>query len=194
MNSRCSHRMLLLLMLLCTCAPSAWAQSVRVHLKVSADEQLKMALQKHLESELGMQPGIVLGADSSDFTISVVALKVVTRSSKSVGVAISVLVSAPHEAKIREFAEAHIPHELRAKLMSITDGTVKPLAHWVETASAGELEQVARSIVNSFVKDVLASRQKAAVPRHIETDAISLSRRILWRARISALSPVPSTD
>lgn len=168
MHSRCSRRILFLAVVLCLWAPSASAQSVRVHLKVSADDQMKMQLQKHLERELGMLPGVVLDAHSSDFSISVIALKVVTRSSKSVGVAVSVLVSAPWEAKIREFAESHVSPELRAQLVSMTAGTVKQLAHWVETASAGELPQVSRSIVKAFERDVLAARPKPAVSAHLQ--------------------------
>ena len=149
----------------CIWSGAASAQAVRVQLKVSADEQLKGPLQKLLTSELTALPQVLLADAEPDFVISVIALKVVTRSSKDVGVTFSVLVTAPYELKIREFAESHVPPEDRAELSTLLSGLVKPMAHWVETASAGELQQVCRSITQSFDKDVLKARREAVVSR-----------------------------
>jgi hypothetical protein len=139
----------------CIWSSAAAAQSVRVQLKVSADEPLKGSLQKLLTTELTALPQVLLADAEPDYIISVIALKVVTQSSKDVGVTFSVLVTAPYELKIREFAESHVAPEDRAKLSTLLSGVVKPLAHWVETASANQLAQVCRSIVQSFARDAL---------------------------------------
>jgi hypothetical protein len=148
-------RLTLFSAVLCAWAAGASAQTVRVQLKISADEQLKKELQKYLEEDLRALPDVLLAGDSQDFTLSVIALKVVTRASTNVGVTFSVLVTAPYDTKIREFAEAHVPSERRAHLISMSSDLVKPLAHWVETAASGDVQQVCRSIITSFYKEVL---------------------------------------
>jgi hypothetical protein len=141
---------------------AASAKAVRVQLKVSADEPIKGSLQKLLTTELTALPQVLLADAEPDFVISVIALKVVTESSKDVGVTLSVLVTAPYELKIREFAESHVAPEHRARLISLLEGTVKPLAHWVETSSLRELKEVCRSIIQSFDRDVLKALRKSA--------------------------------
>jgi hypothetical protein len=155
MHSFRASRLTLFSVILCAWAAGASAQNARVQLKISADEQLKKELQKYLEDELRALPEVLLAGDSPDFTISVIALKVVTRASTNVGVTFSVLVTAPYDTKIREFAEAHVPSEDRAQLISMSSDLVKPLAHWVETAASGDVQQVCRSIITSFHKEVL---------------------------------------
>lgn len=156
------QRTLFCVVLLVVWAPVASAQNTRVHLKVSADDQMKKALQTHLEEGLKMVPDVTLSADAPDFTISVIALKVTTRSSKDMGVAVSVLITAPYESKVRGFAESRLSPDVGAQLASMTAGAVKTMAHWIEIASVGELQQVSRSIIRSFDKDVLNLERKFA--------------------------------
>jgi hypothetical protein len=165
-----------------------------VQLKVSADEPLKGSLQKLLTTELTALPQVLLADAEPDYIISVIALKVVTQSSKDVGVTFSVLVTAPYELKIREFAESHVAPEDRAKLSTLLSGVVKPLAHWVETASASQLGQVCRSIVQSFARDVLAAANPLIPPsgdtqtpqylclQHRAAPSIPSRRQMAWAA------------
>ncbi len=158
-------RVLLSSALVCTWSVAASAQTIRVHLKVSADEQLKDSLRKFLDAELEALPGVLLADTTPDYTISVIALKVVNRSSKDVGVTFSVLVTAPYDMKIREYVEAHVPLEKRAGLSALLSGIVKPTSHWVETAASGDVRQVCHSIIQSFDRDVLAPHRAVVARR-----------------------------
>ena len=146
--------------------PAAAAQEARVLLKVSADDKLKTELHRHLEDGLRLVPSVSLSGDvaGADFTISVIALKVVTRSSKDMGLAVSVVITAPMRAKLKQFAERRLSPELRDELSAVSSDGVTSLAHWVEIASAGQLKQVSASIIETFIKDVLPLAKKTASP------------------------------
>ncbi len=167
------RRLLFCVMAVALWAPPASAQNVRVQLKVSADDELKGPLQAYLEDGLRRVPTVSVagGADGVNFTISVIAIKVVTRSSKDMGLAVSVLITAPYTAKIKKFAETQLSPELGGQLSLASAGAVEPLAHWIETASVGQLQQVSQSIIQAFVKDVLTAEQKAALHEPSQLDA-----------------------
>jgi hypothetical protein len=167
MRFRRASRILMLTAAVCVCSGIASAQTVRVQLKISADEPLRGSLQKSLGAELAALPGILPAGTAPDYTISVIALKIVTQSSKDVGVTLSVLVTERYETRISEFAESHVALEDRAQLISLLAGAVKPLAHWVETSSLRELKEVCRTIIQSFDRDVLKALRNSAsfVPR-----------------------------
>src|SRR5688572_17834348 len=148
--------------------PMAFAQApvqpkqFRVHVKVSADADLRVVVQKGLEEELRAVPNVVVSDAAPDYTISVIVLKVVTRSQKDVGATFSVLVSENYAERVKQFAESHVASEFREQLTIMLSGAVKPAAHWVETASGADVRKVCRSIVLSFDADVLTARRKAA--------------------------------
>ncbi len=153
----------LLLLLACTSLAGQIVPptgSIRVHLKVSADADLKGSVQNALEGELRATPGVQISDALPDFTISVIALKVFNRSRKDVGVTFSVLVTEPYGDRVQRFAESHVAPERRQELIAALAGVVKPRAHWVETAAAGDLKAVCRSIIKSFSVDVLAKRRE----------------------------------
>ncbi|HJR59043.1 MAG TPA: hypothetical protein VJ813_06595 [Vicinamibacterales bacterium] len=139
------------------------AKPIRVQVKVSADPELKGVVQKSLEDELRALPGVQVTEASPEFIISVITLKVVTRSQKDVGSAFSVLVTEPFVERIERFAESHVAPEFREQLITTLAGAVKPRAHWVETASAADVPKVCRSIALSFDAEVLTERRKASV-------------------------------
>lgn len=139
-------------------------KTYRVQVKVSADKPLKGSFQKCLENELRALPDVLLADASPDYTISVIALNVVTESSRDMGATFSVLVTAPYDSRIQRFAELHVAPEFREELISMLAGAVTTLAHWVETASAGDLHKVCRSIIQSFNRDVFTQRHRSPVP------------------------------
>jgi hypothetical protein len=134
----------------------------RVHVKVSADPDFRDVVQKGLEEELRAVPNVTVTDALPDYTISVIVLKVVTRSQKDVGATFSVLVSENYAERVKQFAESHVAPEFREQLTTMLSGAVKPAAHWVETASGADVRKVCRSIVLSFDADVLTARRKAA--------------------------------
>lgn len=160
-------RALLLSVFLCGWVNTALAQAVTVDLRVSAEETVKAALEKCLKDRLQAEGGFVVAAGVPDFTLSVIALKVLTRASTDVGVTLSILVTAPPSPQIREFAELHVAPERRAELLALTSGMVQPLSHWVETAGAGDLLPVCRSIVGSFVKETVSKIRKNGEQRRL---------------------------
>jgi hypothetical protein len=167
MLSRRACRILLSSILLTAWSQAGFAQNtvvakpIRVQVKVSAETELKGVVQKSLEDELRALPGVQVTDVSPEYLISVIALKVVTRSRKDVGSTFSVLVTEPFTERIGRFAESHVAPELREQLIAMLAGAVKPLAHWVETTSAADVPKVCRSIVLSFDADVLTERRKS---------------------------------
>ncbi len=161
-------RALVVMLLFCASGRAVLAQAepgsraFRITVKVSADTELKPVVEKALQDALRGLPDVQVTDDVSDYTISVIALKVVNRSRRDVGATFSVLVTEPYKELVRQFAESHVAPEHREALAAMLSGAVKPLAHWVETASATDIPQVCRSIVQSFEKDVLRERRNAA--------------------------------
>ncbi len=156
-------RVLSLLVLFSTSPVGALAQKAvdsshfRVQVRVSAEVELRSLVQKSLEAELRALPGVLATDSSPDYIISVIALKVATQSRKDVGTTFSVLVTEPYSDRIRRFAELHLTPELGEQLVGSVSSAVRPVTHWVETAPAGDVLKVCRSIVKSFEQDALSA-------------------------------------
>src|SRR4051812_9044536 len=127
-------------------APQTVPPTVRAQVKVSADDNVRPAIRKCLEDEIRTIPGVQLTDAAPEYTLSVIALKVVNQSQRNVGTTFSVVVTASTAEQVRAFADAHVAPQDREELQRILAGTVKPLAHWVETASGSEMPKVCRSI------------------------------------------------
>jgi hypothetical protein len=134
---------------------------VRAQVKVSADDDVRPGIRKCLEDEVRTIPGVQLTDAAPEYTLSVIALKVVNQSQRNVGTTFSVVVTASTAEQVRAFADAHVAAEDREELQRILAGTVKPLAHWVETASASDMPKVCRSISQAFSTEIAAQRAKA---------------------------------
>ena len=144
--------------------PQPAALPVRVQVKVSADDDVRTVVRKCLEDELRAVPGAQLTDAAPEFTISVIALKVVNQSKRNVGTTFSVVLTSSTTEQVRPFVDAHIAPDAREQLMRMLAGSVTPLAHWVETAAASDVPRVCHSIVQSFTTEVAKHRAKVAQP------------------------------
>jgi hypothetical protein len=163
-----ADQLLLLLILTWAWPALAFSQAIpdpktrRVQLKISADADMKGVVQRSLEAELRRLPQVSLTDSFPQFTISVIVLEVATRSRKELGATFSVVVTEPYDQRVREFAELHLADDLKKELISSLSHAVKPLGHWLETASAADVPRVCRSIIQSFAKIVLTDPPRAA--------------------------------
>jgi hypothetical protein len=167
MLSRCAtHILLLMLPLPGYTAPFIVYQApsdgglVRVQVKVSADAEVRGLVKSTLEKELRTLPGVQVTDGRGDYTISVIVLKVVTRSRQDVGAALSVLVTEPIDARVRQFAELHVEPSLHDELGKLVSDAVQTRAHWIETTGSGEMPKVCRTIVQAFDSDVIKGRRR----------------------------------
>ena len=139
---------------------------LRVQLKVSADPDLKDEVQKVMNSELRTLPGVVITDQSPDYTISVIALKVVNQSRRNVGTTFSVLISQSYAERIHKVAALNLSPDVQEELSTTLQGAVRLRAHWVETGAAGQLPQICKGIVQSFAKDALGEPRQPLVTGH----------------------------
>jgi hypothetical protein len=159
----------------------------RVQLKISADPDLKSQIQEAMEAELSALPVTVVRDQSPDYTISVIALKVVNQTGRYVGATFSVVVTEPLAERIRRVSESQLTTEAREQLSILLPDVVRLRAHWVETASAGDVSEVSRAIVQSFARDVLKAAKSPDTPSG-EAQTHSIISALQSRAALSISS------
>lgn len=147
--------------------PASEVRPHRVELNVTGDDALRDEVTHGLVRELRQLTGVVITNELPDYRLSVIVMKVVTKSGKSVGLAYSVVVTSSYEHRLEELVHTHVHPESQADFTSVLPGVRKVVSHWIQTGSVQDVPQVCRTIVAAFGDEALGKTGPSSGSRRL---------------------------
>lgn len=135
---------------------------IRVYLSVSGPEGLGTAIRTHVRGELEAQGDMTVSEVHPHWTLQIVALKMGCPPGSEATVAVSVLILETFSNDPLEvFLTDKVDRATLAAIGRLTSGLFHYSRHWIETAPAGDIQDVARAIVTRF--RLAVARQQGTV-------------------------------
>jgi hypothetical protein len=141
---------------------AAQPHPIRVYLSASGPEGLEEAIRTRVAEELEAQGDMTVSEIHSHWTLQIVALKLECPPGSKGTVAVSVLIleTFPNDP-LRVFLTDKVDGATLAAIGRLTSGLFRYSRHWIETAPAGDVQDIARAIVTRF--RLAVARQQGTV-------------------------------
>jgi hypothetical protein len=142
-------------------AADASAFNARVKLVVKAEHAIQSTLENHLRAALQAIPDVTVTGDEPTYQLEVFVSEMGAAtgffgSKNSLGIALSVLVTQRNDTEgLTQRLKAQVDEATAQWVAAHVRGYVFVRGHWLEVATARQLEETARAIVTTFNKKIL---------------------------------------